>query len=389
MLERIENIILGDAISKAELAALEEACASDDTLSAEIRLWAALRARVGEAFQAELPESRVLVLFALSEADASGELTPEERALADSIRDRIQASPSGDTIRVILDRIREEARSFDAAWEEATVPETAPVHKRTRFDRAPIRRIFAPAPLVRWGYALAAVLAVAVITVVLLREQVSTPETWTYSALAGQTHIVNLPDGSSVRLVDGARLSHRVDGASFDRQVTLEGRAFFDVEKGDTRFVVQTANARISVFGTSFGVDSNPGQRITEVVLVSGSVRLESSGPASGPVFLQPGQFSRVIGDDAPLEPSDVDVGRALSWTDLFIFRSTRLDEAMQRLSDSYEVEIVVDDAVADRTVTGTFTREQGLDSILDAVASALNVQVESIGDTGGFRISK
>jgi len=391
MTDRFEHILLQDDWTQAEREELERACVADPSLAASIRRWATVSRHVRESFRSEWSDSSLLVLYALSRSDFADALSPEERRRSASVAERIAASPSGDAIETILSRIRGDADLFEEAWADAFEPARA---SAPAADRAPIRpepgvlrRVLAPRPALRWAYGLAAVLALTVAVFVLLRTQDTSPEIWSYTALPGQTHVIDLPDGSSVRLVDGAVLSHAVGPNEFDRHVALEGRAYFDVQKAERQFVIETGNARIAVLGTRFGVDADTGNRITEVVLVSGSVRLESTGAAAS-VDLTPGQLSRVVGDDAPDEPYEADLRRALAWADLFIFRETGLADAADQLSSGFGIPITVDESIASRTVTGTFARDQGLDAILDALATALSVNISSDENGGGYRIS-
>ena len=108
-------------------------------------------------------------------------------------------------------------------------------------------------------------------------------------------------------------------------------------------------------------------------------------GSETDPVMLSPGQYSRVIGTDLPTAPLDVDLQKALAWTNLFIFRDTQLSVALVRLMESFEVSILIDDSLAELTITGTFAREQGLESILDAIASAIDVKIEKDSETGNY----
>ena len=133
---------------------------------------------------------------------------------------------------------------------------------------------------------------------------------------------------------------------------------------------------------------TNPAEAITEVVLVSGTVEFETLDGTDSSVFLVPGQYSRVIRDAPPSAPAEVNLHLALSWTDLFIFRDTALSVVAERLSESFDVEISVESAIAARTLTGTFARERGLDSILEAIAAALNVVIEQ-NDASQYSISE
>lgn len=77
----------------------------------------------------------------------------------------------------------------------------------------------------------------------------------TYKTITAQSQIVQLPDDSKVLLQPGSNLSYNAYFWFLDREVTLQGEAFFEVEKGET-FSVSTPNGDVKVLGTKFNVNS-------------------------------------------------------------------------------------------------------------------------------------
>lgn len=382
MTDRIEHILLKDSWSSADLKALEEACTADPRLAELVRKWTTASRYIRKSFQNALPDGRLLVLYGLSTSDRASVLSPDEKEEVSQVQTQIEeALERHPSVELILERIRDDAESFEESWSEAFAP------ARRSVTRTPVRRIRFSSPVLRWGYSLAAVFALTIAAIVLFRQGSPAEEMMTFTAEPGQTHIINLADGSTVRLMDGSTLSYPLR-VTFDRYLTLEGKAFFDVSPGDLQFQVRTENAVTSVYGTSFGISSNASLSITEVVLVSGSIALASLDEGIESVRLSPGQFSRVVGSQAPSTPQNVDLNQALRWANLFIFKDTKLSEAADRLATSFETTIVVDPVVAHKTVTGTFAREQGLREILETVASALDIQFTEDPETGEFRLS-
>ena len=101
-----------------------------------------------------------------------------------------------------------------------------------------------------------------------------------------------LPDGSTVRLNSDTRLCYDADSfkGKGKRRVSVEGEAFFDVTKDPAHpFVVEMTEMEVEVLGTSFDVRNYPFSQREEVVLLSGSVKVESKAlPA--PVTMHPDQ---------------------------------------------------------------------------------------------------
>lgn len=88
------------------------------------------------------------------------------------------------------------------------------------------------------------------------------------------TLVTTLEDGSVVYLADDTRLDYPEHFMPDRREVTLSGRAMFDVQ-GNSRqpFLIQTGTAQIEVMGTSFHVQS-AGNRQFELAVREGEVNV-------------------------------------------------------------------------------------------------------------------
>lgn len=161
-------------------------------------------------------------------------------------------------------------------------------------------------------------------------------------AIAADRHIaVVLPDGTSVKLRKGATLQYPERFDHRERRVTLSGEGFFDVQNdGLSSFVIATENARISVLGTSFLVNSS--DREDEVIVVNGKVRVASKNDDSQQIELTPGQ--RTVLQKNAFHQSEVADSNFIAWnTGLLHFNNTPLTQALRDLEDYYEVPITID----------------------------------------------
>ncbi|AVI50036.1 anti-sigma factor [Pukyongia salina] len=68
-----------------------------------------------------------------------------------------------------------------------------------------------------------------------------------------QTEVVHLPDNSLVTVNENSELRYKKFNWGNDREVTLDGEAYFEVEKGST-FTVNTKLGSVRVLGTRFNV---------------------------------------------------------------------------------------------------------------------------------------
>lgn len=136
-----------------------------------------------------------------------------------------------------------------------------------RHEKMPTRVV----PLHRrlWVYSAAAV----VVMLVGLGITFTRPETM--AAPYGETMAFNLPDGSGVMLNAGSEASYRNWNWGSNREVKLDGEAYFKVAKGK-KFTVATPAGNVTVLGTQFNVKAR-GNRI-DVTCYEGRVKVEQGG---------------------------------------------------------------------------------------------------------------
>ncbi|MBH2005162.1 MAG: FecR domain-containing protein [Sphingobacteriia bacterium] len=101
-----------------------------------------------------------------------------------------------------------------------------------------------------------------------------------------------LPDGTKVWLNSDSRLYYADNFSGTQREVRLEGEAFFDVVKDSKRpFIVKTSGINIRVLGTAFNVKSYPQEPTIEATLVRGLIEVEKNNqPAAPKIKLHPNE---------------------------------------------------------------------------------------------------
>jgi ferric-dicitrate binding protein FerR (iron transport regulator) len=194
-------------------------------------------------------------------------------------------------------------------------------------------------------------------------------------AAHGKRSTIDLADGSRVILRAGASLSWPKRFGD-PREVELTGQAFFEVaEDPGSPFVVATANARITVLGTSFDVDQRAG--LTRLSVISGRVAFAGRDNAAS-VELGPGQASICMGSSPPSPPQQIDVDRVAAWRNgRLIFDRTPLGDIAALLEREFDVVIRVEDPeLARQTVSGAFDRAP-IEMILEELALTLGFRYE------------
>ena len=108
----------------------------------------------------------------------------------------------------------------------------------------------------------------------------------------GSRSKVLLPDGSTVLLNGGSKLYYDYEFSGSQREVRLDGEAFFDVVKQKNRpFIVHTGKIDIIVHGTEFNVKYYQGDKNIEATLLHGKIEVaDNTNKAKPSVFLIPNQ---------------------------------------------------------------------------------------------------
>lgn len=122
-----------------------------------------------------------------------------------------------------------------------------------------------------------------------------------------------LPDGTKVWLNSDSRLYYAENFSGAQREVRLEGEAFFDVVKDSKRpFIVKTSGIKIRVLGTAFNVKSYPQEPTIEATLVRGLIEVEKNNqPAAPRIKLHPNEklvFNKADGAGAKKDNAVKDI---------------------------------------------------------------------------------
>lgn len=365
-------------LSNEEMEELRRAVAADRKLAVVI----GARERIRTSIESPLQERRLFSLFALHRSGRAGELSHEEIELVGRYSDEFEASLAEyPGLAVAADDIAEAASEFSDLWD---VHFEGTEERPLRRERPPVLRSSRSSPY-RW--AVRGAIAVAIVAFAVIVSQVVERDRGmlTVQTAEGETQVVELGDGSRVRVFASSTLSYSHPQSTL-RRAELSGRAFFEIASEGRGFIVETPTARATVLGTSFGVDAQ--HRLTEVVLTEGRLTLARSDKLDDLVVLEPGQMSRVVAGSGPSAPVEVDVPRRLNWTGLFIFQSTPLSEIAALLGRHFSVAIDVDEGLKDERVTGTFEQNQPLRDILEVVAAAVGAHVEP-NAAGGFELMR
>ncbi len=199
----------------------------------------------------------------------------------------------------------------------------------------------------------------------------------------GEYHLI-LSDGSKVWINADSKLKFPVDFTGNEREVYLEGEAYFEVSKDQQHpFIVRTSRGTVKVLGTGFNVRDYSDEAKVVTTLVNGSVAYRSRKYPSKTVVLQPG-FQVEDKEGGDLRPEKVDVMMYVGWKDgKYIFENTTLEEIMQVLSKWYNVAVFYrNEKVKNLHFTGDLERYDDINDFLEFMEIGGNVHFSIQGKT-------
>lgn len=169
-----------------------------------------------------------------------------------------------------------------------------------------------------------------------LSQSVTTIET-----MQGQKMQMTLPDGTKVWLNSGSKLTYAGDFNRSERIVNLEGEAFFNVTKNQSKkFKVRTSDVDIVVKGTSFDVSAYNDDREISVSLLEGKVVItDKTGKYM--TDLNPDELAIISRQNLKYTLFKDDANTYRSWTqDQLIFYNEDIYEVTKKLERWYGINI-------------------------------------------------
>ncbi|MBL0356241.1 MAG: FecR family protein [Chitinophagaceae bacterium] len=192
------------------------------------------------------------------------------------------------------------------------------------------------------------------------------PETNLYKTEFSQIKHITLPDGSKVTLNANSELRLSLDwNEKGDRQVWLNGEAYFEVEKKPAtrqKFVVHTNDIDVEVLGTKFNVNTRHSKAI--VSLEEGKIKLSLNGQTKAVlqnkvkqevIEMKPGEMVKLDTVSGINLIKEQNISIHSGWVrNEFHFDNTSLKDISILIKDVYGYKVEVDDEqLLERAVTG------------------------------------
>ena len=177
----------------------------------------------------------------------------------------------------------------------------------------------------------------------------------------GQITSMSLFDGTTVWLNSETKLRYSSNFNNGNREVFVEGEAYFDVAKNPhSTFIVNVGNSQIKVHGTIFNVKAYPIDSLIETTLVEGTVEFVDG---KNSVLLKPNEQLTLENRTRKLEKEHVDVSETLGWKEGKVyFENKRMSKIIEQLERWYDAEFIFnEEEIAGYNFTGVINKEKSI----------------------------
>ena len=205
----------------------------------------------------------------------------------------------------------------------------------------------------------------------------------------GQKSMIVLPDGSKVWLNSGSVLKYNSSFNSQNREVELEGEAFFEVKKDKLRmFRVNTGAVFIEVYGTSFNVKNYKAEKNLEVTVQNGKVGILRDGYKLAD--LTPGKQIEINAETSEMLLNIAKIEVVTAWkNNELVFDGTPLEEVIRYLERWYGVNITIEEKMKKKHNYTFKIKTESLTELLELLKVITPLQYKINGKNVSIRYTK
>ena len=214
-------------------------------------------------------------------------------------------------------------------------------------------------------------------------------ETLTYNTINvpyGKVFNLELSDGTKVYLNSGASLKYPVNFINqFDREVFIDGEAFFEVNTNKSQFIVSSNNTSAYVYGTKFNFKDYPEDNFSEVILTEGSLGVSETLDNiknNEILMIKPGEKAKVNYTNGEIKRTRVNTSLYTSWIDGRVaFRNESLPSMIQKLERIYNVVIINNNKdLVEKYFTATILyKDESINDVLSYLSEVYGLKYQII----------
>ena len=193
---------------------------------------------------------------------------------------------------------------------------------------------------------------------------------------------INLPDGTRILLNADSKISYHKNYNFNNREVFLDGEAYFDVVKSNTPFIISTNFAKITVLGTKFNIKSRVDN--FEAGVNEGTIKIENKNNS---LLIDSGQCVAIKKKDMlmmQMEMGDEIINNYPGWLNNKIFcNKTSLEYICEEIERIYNIKIVFAKKSHKKiTLSGVIDFDKNnLNSVLSSISLLTQRQFKLKGD--------
>lgn len=204
----------------------------------------------------------------------------------------------------------------------------------------------------------------------------------------GATYDLTLSDGTLVTLNADSKISYPTSFDNGDREVELQGEAYFHVQKtaNKSKFIVKTRGQKIEVLGTRFNVNAYPETDRTQTTLEEGSVVVSAQDVPQSNLYLKPNEQATL--QHGTLNSRHIDLDEVLSWKKgQFYFNGNNTEEVMQQIARWYNIDITYRRSKSKEQYTGTIPSNLSLNKLIELLNFADINTKALVGDNSRIKL--
>lgn len=267
---------------------------------------------------------------------------------------------------------------------------------RTRRGMKRLERFIMKRRLVRWTSRVAGVVAVSACLVLFgagmyrwwssssSSDGQEQPTRFVLATTTGSPGEFELPDGSHLWLNADSRLEYTDEFTTGKyRKVSLSGEGYFEVTRNPERpFRVELEHISVEVLGTSFNVRSYSTEPDEDVVLLTGSVRVDGNDGNTSVTLMPDEKFCYDVSTSSGVV-SKVNARSYCQWYDReMVFDNTELKDIIANVERKYGVTVKVANGIDMEKRLSLVVADETVSDVMAVIGSLVGCRVAISGDS-------
>lgn len=194
---------------------------------------------------------------------------------------------------------------------------------------------------------------------------------------------LELPDGSHVMLNSASNLTYNSEYNQESRDVILEGEAFFDISKNQSKnFTVSLGDIEIEVKGTRFNISAYKEDDAINISLVEGKIAVNCAKTHQVLTDMNPNEKVIYHKNTQQWELTTVDSELEYLWTkNTLRFEGASYEKVIEKLEKWYGMRIIVNNAPSKPLYYGFTIKGETLDETLRLMNQISPIKYEIRGE--------